>query len=215
MCESPQDLIAGGTESSSVTVEWAMSELLRNSGILRKAMQELDGVTGRLRWVEEKDISNLPYIDGIVKETLRLHPVTPLLTPRMAKEDCKIAGYDIKEGTRALINMWSIGRDPKLWDNPEEFRPERFLGMDIDVYGHDFRFLPFGSGRRICPGYTHGLKVIPTSLANLLLGFNWELVGNFKREDLDMDEIFGLTTPRKNPLKVVAEPRLPPELYYA
>ncbi|KAJ7951500.1 Cytochrome P450 [Quillaja saponaria] len=208
-----QDLIAGGTESSAVTVEWAISEILKKPEIFMKATDELDKVIGRERWVEEKDIDNLPYIDAIVKETMRLHPVAPMLVPRLAREDSIISGYDIPKGTRVLVNVWTIGRDPTLWDNPNEFCPERFIGKDIDVKGQDFELLPFGSGRRMCPGYSLGIKVIQSSLANLLHGFTWSLPGDMKKEDLNMDEIFGLSTPRKIPLLTVAEPRLPLSLY--
>ena len=194
-------------------MEWAISELLRKPEIIEKATEELDKVIGRERWVEEKDIVNLPYIDSIVKETMRLHPVAPMLVPRFSREDSRIAGYDIPKDTRVLVNVWTIGRDPSLWDNPNEFVPERFLGKDIDVKGHDFELLPFGSGRRMCPGYSLGLKVIQSSLANLLHGFTWKLPENMKKEDLDMTEIFGLSTPRKIPLVTVVEPRLPSHLY--
>ncbi|KAF2323576.1 hypothetical protein GH714_036192 [Hevea brasiliensis] len=170
------------TESSAVTVEWALSELLRKPEIFEKATEELDRVIGRERWVEEKDIVNLPFIDAIAKETMRLHPVAPM-------------------------------EDPSIWDNPNEFCPERFLGKGIDVKGQDFELLPFGAGRRMCPGYPLGIKVIQTSLANLLHGFKWKLPGDMKKEDLNMEEIFGLSTPRKFPLLVVAEPRLPSHVY--
>ncbi|KAA0053469.1 hypothetical protein IC582_008290 [Cucumis melo] len=209
-----QDLIAGGTESSAVTVEWAMSELLKKPEIFNKAREELDRVIGRERWVEEKDIINLPYIDAIAKETMRLHPVAPMLVPRMTREDCQIAGYDIVKGTRVFVNVWTIGRDPTVWENPLEFKPERFMGKNIDVKGQDFELLPFGSGRRMCPGYSLGLKVIQSSLANLLHGFTWKLSGDMKNEDLNMDEVFGLSTPKKFPLDVVAEPRLSSSLYF-
>ncbi|XP_050381464.1 trimethyltridecatetraene synthase-like [Argentina anserina] len=208
-----QDLIAGGTESSAVTVEWAMSELLRKPEIFKKATEELDRVIGRERWVEEKDIVNLPFIDAIAKETMRLHPVAPLLVPRLAREDCQVAGYDIPMGTRVLVSVWTIGRDPNLWDNPNEFCPERFVGKDIDVKGQDFELLPFGSGRRMCPGYSLGIKVIQSSLANILHGFRWRLPGGMKERDLNMEEIFGLSTPKKFPLVAVAEPRLPAHVY--
>ncbi|KAF5466363.1 hypothetical protein F2P56_016294 [Juglans regia] len=208
-----QDLIAGGTESSAVTVEWAISELLRKPEIFNKAAEELDRVIGRDRWVEEKDIVNLPYIDAIVKETMRLHPVAPMLVPRLAREDCKIAGYDILKGTRVLVNVWTIGRDPTLWENPDEFCPERFIGKAIDVKGHDFELLPFGAGRRMCPGYSLGLKVIQSSLANLLHGFTWKLPGDMKKEDLNMEEIFGLSTPKKTPLVTIVDTRLPKHVY--
>ncbi|OIW21823.1 hypothetical protein TanjilG_12082 [Lupinus angustifolius] len=208
-----QDLIAGGTESSAVTVEWAITELLRKPELFNKATVELDRVIGRERWVEEKDIVNLPYITAIAKEAMRMHPVAPMLVPRLAREDCKIDGYDIPKGTQVLVNTWTISRDPKIWDNPNEFQPERFIGKSIDVKGHDYELLPFGSGRRMCPGYSLGLKVIQSSLANLLHGFNWRLPGNMKKEELNMDEIYGLSTPKKFPLEAVAEPRLPPHLY--
>jgi len=208
-----QDLIAGGTESSAVTVEWSISELLKKPEVIVKATEELDRVIGRGRWVTEKDMPSLPYVDAIVKETMRLHPVAPLLVPRLAREDTTVAGYDIPTGTRVLVSVWSIGRDPALWDAPEEFMPERFLGSKLDVKGQDYELLPFGSGRRMCPGYSLGLKVIQVSLANLLHGFTWSLPGGMTKEELSMEEIFGLSTPRKFPLEAVVEPKLPAHLY--
>ncbi|KAK9131416.1 hypothetical protein Sjap_011903 [Stephania japonica] len=208
-----QDLIAGGTESSAVTVEWAISEILRRPKVFKKAQEELDRVIGKERWVEEKDMPNLPYIESIMKETMRMHPVAPMLVPRLAREDCKISGYDIPAGTRVLVNVWTIGRDPGLWENPDEFYPERFAGKDIDVKGQSYELLPFGAGRRMCPGYSLGLKVIQSTLANLLHGFEWKLPSNMSENDLDMDEIFGLSTPKKIPLVAVVEPRLPARLY--
>jgi cytochrome P450 len=205
-----QDLIAGGTESSAVTVEWALSELLKKPEVFAKATEELDRVVGRSRWVTEKDIPSLPYVDAIVKETMRLHPVAPMLVPRLSREDTSIGGYDIPAGTRVLVSVWSIGRDPELWDAPEEFMPERFIGSRLDVKGQDYELLPFGSGRRMCPGYSLGLKVIQVSLANLLHGFEWKLPDGV---ELNMEEIFGLSTPRKFPLEAVVEPKLPAHLY--
>ncbi|KAE8658000.1 Kinase superfamily protein [Hibiscus syriacus] len=179
----------------------------------RKSDQELDRVIGRERWVDEKDIPQLPYLDAIMKETMRKHPIAPLLVPHLAMEDCKVAGYDIRKGTRVYVNTWSIGRDPSLWEQPEEFRPERFLGRDIDVKGRSFELLPFGAGRRMCPAYNLGLKMVQLSIANLLQAFNWKLPDNTKVEDLSMEESSGLTTPRKFPLVAVMEPRLPLHLY--
>ncbi|KAJ7951502.1 Cytochrome P450, partial [Quillaja saponaria] len=206
------NLISGGTESSIVNVEWAISELLKKPEIFKKVTDELDRVIGRERWVEEKDIVNLPYLDAVIKESMRLHPAAPMLH-RNAREDCKIAGYDIPKGTRVFVHVWGLGRDPKLWDNPNEFCPERFNGKAIDVKGQNYELLPFGSGRRVCPGYSLGLKMIQLSLANLLHGFTWKLPGDMKKEELDMEEFFGLSTPKKIPLVVVAEPRLPLHLY--
>ncbi|EAZ41669.1 hypothetical protein OsJ_26206 [Oryza sativa Japonica Group] len=147
-----QDLIAGGTESSAVTVEWALSELLKKPEVFAKATEELDRVVGRGRWVTEKDVPSLTYVDAIVKETMRLHPVAPMLVPRLSREDTSVDGYDIPAGTRVLVSVWTIGRDPKLLDAPEEFMPEKVIGNKIDVKGQDFELLPFGSGRRMCPG---------------------------------------------------------------
>lgn len=208
-----QDLIAGGTDTSATTVEWAMSELMKQPHLIEKATEELDIVIGRERWVEEKDIAQLHYIDAIMKEAMRMHPVAVMLAPHLALEDCNVAGYDICKGTWVFINTWSMGRDPSRWNAPEEFNPDRFLGKAIDVKGQNFELLPFGSGRRMCPGYSLGLKMIRSSLANLLHGFNWKLPDNATTEDLSMEEVFGLATPRKFPLVAVLEPRLPLHLY--
>ncbi|KAK9101546.1 hypothetical protein Scep_024976 [Stephania cephalantha] len=207
------ELIGGGTESSTVTIEWAMSELMKKPEILKKAQEELDKVIGKERWVEEKDMQNLPYIQAITKETMRMHPVAPLLVPRLAREHVKISDYDIPVGTQVIVNVWAIGRDPMSWNEPNEFRPERFLGKVVDVKGQHFELLPFGAGRRMCPGYLLGLKVIQSTLANLIHGFEWKLAGGMSEEGLDMEEIFGLSTPRKLPLNVIVEPRLPTHLY--
>ncbi|KAK8524772.1 hypothetical protein V6N12_029627 [Hibiscus sabdariffa] len=180
---------------------------------LAKATEELDSVIGKERWVEEKDIANLPCIDSIAKETMRLHPIAPLLTPHVARRNCQIAGYDVPKGTTAFVSVWTIGRDPSLWDNPNEFWPDRFLGKTVDIKGHDFELFPFGAGRRMCPGYPLGIKVIQASLGNVLHGFTWKLPDNVSNHHLNMEEIFGLSTPKKYPLQAVAEPRLPLHMY--
>ncbi|OEL38936.1 Flavonoid 3'-monooxygenase [Dichanthelium oligosanthes] len=212
IASTARDVVAGGTESAAVIVEWAISELLKNPKF-SKATEELDGVIGRGRWVTEKDIARLPYIDAIVKETMRLHMVVPLLSPRLSREDASVCGYDIPAGTRVLVNAWTISRDPALWDAPEEFRPERFVGSEIDVKGQDFELLPFGSGRRMCPGYSLGLKVIQVTLANLLHGFAWRLPDGMAKEELSMEVVFGLSTPLKLALQTVVERKLPVHLY--
>ncbi|XP_059432969.1 trimethyltridecatetraene synthase-like [Corylus avellana] len=208
-----QDLVAGGTDTSATTVEWGMSELLKKPHLIKKATEELDRVIGKDRWVEEKDIPQLPYIDAIMKETMRKHPAAVLLAPHLALEDCNVDGYDIRKGTRVFINAWGMGRDPSIWDAPEDFNPERFLGNAIDVKGHNFELLPFGSGRRMCPGYSLGLKMISSSLANMLHGFEWNLPDNTEAGELSMEELYGLATPRKVPLVAVMKPRLPLHLY--
>jgi cytochrome P450 len=190
-----------------------MSEVLKNPAILAKATEELDTIVGVGRLVTEGDIPHLPYIHAIMKETMRMHPVVPLLVPRMSREDASVAGYDVPAGTRVLVNTWTIGHDPSVWDSPDEFRPERFVGSGIDVKGRDFELLPFGSGRRMCPGYNLGLKVIQLTLANLLHAFSWCLPDGVTAGELSMEEIFGLTMPRKIPLLAVVKPRLPDHLY--
>ncbi|KAG5530764.1 hypothetical protein RHGRI_025664 [Rhododendron griersonianum] len=215
LAEDPnlEDPILGGTDTSAITVEWAISELLKQPRLLRKATEELDRVIGRDRWVEEDDIQNLPYICAIAKETMRFHPVGALLAPHLSIEDCKIAGYDISKGTTVFVNTWGIGRDPRYWEEPEKFLPEQFFGKDIDVKGHHFELLPFGSGRRMCPAYRLGLMLIQSTLANLVHGFKWGLPDNVKPEDVDMEEEYGLSTHRKNPIVAVVEPRLSAHLY--
>ncbi|CAL4922771.1 unnamed protein product [Urochloa decumbens] len=208
------DLIVGGTDTSSVTIEWAMSELLRNPDALTKAAEELDRVIGRERLVTEQDIPNLPYMEAVVKEAMRLHPVTPLLAPRMSREDASTGDYDVPSGTLVFVNVWAIGRDPVVWgDAADEFRPERFVGSSLDVKGQDFELLPFGSGRRMCPGIGLGLKMVQLVLANLLHAFAWRLPDGMVKEELSMEEKFGLSMPRMVPLEAVAEPRLPAHLY--
>ncbi|KAK4490016.1 hypothetical protein RD792_000670 [Penstemon davidsonii] len=143
-----QNLLVGGTDTSATTVEWTIHELIKQPRIIQKAKEELDRVIGRNRWVEENDFSQLPYIEAIIKESFRLHPLATFLAPHYAIEDCNVAGYDISKGTTILINTWSIGRDPNSWSEPEKFLPERFLGKEIDILGSNFALLPFGSGRR-------------------------------------------------------------------
>lgn len=209
------DIIAGGTESSAVTMEWAMSELLRRPDALAAATDELDRVVGRDRWVTERDLPHLPYIDAVVKETMRLHPVGPLLVPHLAREDTMVAGYDVPAGARVLVNVWAIARDPASWpDQPQEFRPERFARISaVDVRGQHFELLPFGAGRRMCPAYNLAMKVVAGGLANLLHGFAWRLPDGVSPVDVSMEELVGLSTRRKVPLVAVAEPRLPAHLY--
>ncbi|PAN09541.1 hypothetical protein PAHAL_2G032400 [Panicum hallii] len=216
-----QDIIAGGTESSAVTIEWAMSELLRHPEAMAAATDELDRVVGRGRWVTERDLPDLPYIDAVVKETMRLHPVGPLLVPHQAREDTVVAGYDVPAGARVLVNAWAIARDPASWpDAPGAFRPERFLGgggggAGVDACGAHFELLPFGAGRRMCPAYGLAVKVVAAGVANLVHGFAWRLPEGVAPEDVSMEEHFGLSTRRKVPLVAVAEPRLPAHLYAA
>nr|GMD72743.1 cytochrome P450 71A1-like [Ipomoea batatas] len=207
------DMLAGGTDTAAASVEWAFQELLRKPLIIKRATEELDRAIGRERWVEERDFSQLPYMEAIIKETFRLHPLCTLLPPHYSMEDCNVAGYEVPSGTTVLVNLWSIGRNPKYWDKADEFFPERFLDRDVDINGQDFALLPFGSGRRRCPGYSLGMKVVRTTLANLLHGFNWKLAEDMRPENISMEEVYGLTTHPKFPLSFNIDPRLPTHLY--
>ncbi|PIA38390.1 hypothetical protein AQUCO_02800233v1 [Aquilegia coerulea] len=199
------DLFAG-TDTSASTTEWALSELINHPDIFEKARAEIDYVVGKNRLVEESDIQNLPYLQAIVKETLRLHPTGPLVV-RKSSEDCRVGEYDIPKNTRLFVNVWAIGRDPKHWENPLEFRPTRFTtGDKIDVRGQQFQFLPFGSGKRGCPGVTLALQVVQTTLASLIQCFEFRMEDG-KSATLDMTEGPGLTLPRANPLLCVPNAR--------
>lgn len=157
-----QSLILGGNDTTVVTLTWALSLLLNNHHVLKKAQDELSIHVGNNRQVEESDIKNLIYLQAIVKETLRLYPALPLSAPREAMEDCTIDGFHILAGTRLIVNLWKMHRDPSIWANPSEFIPERFLNenANLEVKGQDFEFLPFGSGRRKCPGISFALQVL-------------------------------------------------------
>uniref|UniRef100_A0A0E0NYX5 trimethyltridecatetraene synthase n=1 Tax=Oryza rufipogon TaxID=4529 RepID=A0A0E0NYX5_ORYRU len=215
------DIIAGGTESSAVAMEWAMAELLRRPDAMAAATDELDRVVGTARWVTERDIPDLPYVDAVVKEALRLHPVGPLLVPHHAMEDTVVAGgYVVPAGARVLVNAWAIARDPASWpDRPDAFLPERFLpgggaaAAGLDVRGQHYELLPFGSGRRVCPATNLAMKMVALGVASLVQGFAWRLPDGVAAEDVSMEELVGLSTRRKVPLVAVAEPRLPAHLY--
>ncbi|KAF8405102.1 hypothetical protein HHK36_010000 [Tetracentron sinense] len=205
-------LIVGGTDTTMVTLTWALSLLLNNRHVLRKAMDELNVYVGKDRNVEESDIKNLVYLQAIVKETLRLYPAGPLSGPRLAREDCTVAGYHVREGTRLIVNLWKIQQDPRTWSDPTEFQPERFLTthMNMDVRGQHFEFFPFGSGRRACPGISFAIQVVHLALARLLHAFE---IATPSDAHVDMSESPGLTNLKATPLEVLLTPRLPSELY--
>ncbi|XP_013635994.1 PREDICTED: cytochrome P450 76C2-like isoform X2 [Brassica oleracea var. oleracea] len=197
------DLFGAGTDTNSSTVEWAMSELLRSPKTMAKAQAEINRVLGQKGFVEESDISELPYLQAVVKEVFRLHPAAPLLVPRKAESDVGVLGFMVPKDTQVLVNVWAIGRDPSVWENPTRFEPERFLGKETDVRGRDYELTPFGAGRRICPGLPLAVKIVPLMLASLLYSFDWKLPNGVTSEDLDMDETFGLTLHKTNPLHAV------------
>ena len=203
------DMLVGGIGSSSTTIEWVFSELLRHPRVMKKLQQELENVVTKDRMVEEKDLENLCYLNMVVKEVFRLHPIGPFLVPHESREDITIEGYFIPKRSTVLVNTWAIGRDPDIWsDNVEEFFPERFMNNDINFQGHDFELIPFGSGRRGCPGIQLSMVTIGLVLAQLLHCFNWELPDGMSSDDLDMKENFGLTMTRVNHLCAIPTYRL-------
>ncbi|CAI9110096.1 OLC1v1010062C2 [Oldenlandia corymbosa var. corymbosa] len=200
------DLFAAGTDTTSSTLEWAMAELLRNPHILNKAQTELAEVVGRGKQIKETDLPRLPYLQCIVKETFRIHPAVPLLIPHKVERDVELFGYIVPKGSQVLVNSWAIGRDETIWEDPLAFKPERFSGSQVDVKGQDFELIPFGAGRRICPGMSLALRTIPTVLGSLLNMFDWELEGGIEPEALDMAENFGITLQKALPLRAVPIP---------
>ncbi len=210
-----QETILAGTDTTATTTEWAMAELLKHPQFAQKAQEELDDVVGFERVVDESDIPQLKYLQAIVKETFRLHPPAPLLLPHENIEGHEVGGYHIPPKTRVYVNVWAIHRDSSIYENPLEFNPERFVGSNIDFKGKDFQLLPFGSGRRVCPGFPFGLITVQMELARILHSFTLRLPKGESLEDIDMSEVFSLTTPKAIPLHVVATARLPLHLYVA
>ena len=170
-----QDIFTGGTETSSTTVEWAMSEMIRNPNVMATAQNEIRKAFMGMKTIEETDVEKLPYLKLVIKETLRLHPPIPLLVPRECREECEIDGYVIPIKTRVMVNAWAIGRDPKYWDDAESFKPERFENHPVDFTGNNFEYLLFGARRRICLGISFGLANVELPLALLLYCFDWPL----------------------------------------
>ena len=199
-------MFAGGSDTIYTTLEWAMTELLRHPKVMKELQNEVRGI-GKGQQITENDLEKMHYLKAIIKETLRLHPSVPLLFPRESTEDVKIMGFDIPTGTMVLVNAWAIGRDPMFWDEPNEFHPERFLNTNIDFKGQFFQFIPFGAGRRGCPGISYATTIIELLLANFMNRFEWKLPGGMRAEDLDITEHPGISIHRKFPLIVVATPR--------
>ncbi|KAA0055280.1 cytochrome P450 71A1-like [Cucumis melo var. makuwa] len=200
------DMFAAGTDTTFIALDWGMTELITHPNAMKRAQSEIRRVVGDRRNVTESDLLEMPYLKAVVKEVLRLHPPAPVLVPRETTEDVRIEGYDIPAKTRVFVNAWGIGRDPESWKDPETFEPERFLGSEVDYGGLDFEFIPFGAGRRICPGITMGIATIELALAQILHSFDWELPNGIEAKDLDMTEVFGITMHRKAHLEAVPKP---------
>ncbi|KAI5334247.1 hypothetical protein L3X38_024380 [Prunus dulcis] len=204
------DIFGAGSETSATAVDWAMSEMIKNPRIMKIAQDEVREVFNTKGRVDETCIREMKYLNSVIKETLRLHPPAPLLLPRECRESCEINGYEIPVRTKVIVNGWAIGRDPNYWTEPEIFYPERFLDSSIDYKGTNFEYIPFGAGRRICPGISYGLANVELPLAFLLYHFDWKLPNGKNHEDLDMTEAFGITVRRKEDLHLIPIPYHPP-----
>ncbi|OVA07650.1 Cytochrome P450 [Macleaya cordata] len=201
------DIFVAGTDTTSTTLEWTMTETMHNPEIMRKVQEELDEVVGMDNMVEESNLSKLHYLDAVVKETFRLHPVVPLAVPHCPSSSCIVGGYLVPKGARVLFNVWAIHRDPEAWDNPLVFRPERFLTdpKKYDYSGNNFNYLAFGSGRRICAGIPLAERMLRYVLASLLHSFEWRLP---EGTQLDLTERFGFVLKKSTPLVAIPTPRL-------
>ncbi|MBA0802735.1 hypothetical protein Gohar_013009 [Gossypium harknessii] len=208
-------LIIAGIDTTAIAMTWILSNLMNNRHALKRAQQELDLKIGRDRWAEDSDMEKLNYLQAIIKETFRLYPPVPMLMPHVLREDCCVSGYHIPQGTRLFVNAWKLHRDPRVWSNPEEFEPERFLmsHRNVDVLGLNFELTPFGSGRRSCPGIKWTLQAVHLTMARLLQGFDLTTPLD---APVDMTEAQGAsaTMPKATPLELVLTPRLPPHLYH-
>ncbi|KAM4107454.1 hypothetical protein ACB094_04G146200 [Castanea mollissima] len=201
-----RDMFAAGTDTTYTVLEWATSEFLRHPRVMKKLQSEVRGIAKDKPYITENDLEEMHYLKAVIKETLRLYPPIQLLVPRESTQDIKIKGHDIAAGTMVITNAWAIAKHPSLWDNPTESQPERFLNSTIDFKGHDFQLIPFGAGRRGCPGITFAMATNDLLFANLVHKFDWALPDGAKGEDLDMTECSGLTIHRKVPLLAVATP---------
>nr|AFK44619.1 unknown [Lotus japonicus] len=200
----PEDLFVAGIDTTSSTVEWAMAELLRNPNKLAKAKEELCEVVGEDAPLEESHISKLPYLQAVVKETFRLHPPAPFLLPHKCDEVVNISGFQVPKDAQVFVNVWAMGRDPTIWENPNMFEPERFLKCEINFKGNNFELIPFGAGKRICPGLPLAHRSVHLMVAFLLHNFEWKLADGLTPENMNMVEHFGLTLKKMQPLRVQA-----------
>ncbi|XP_027061898.1 tabersonine 6,7-epoxidase-like [Coffea arabica] len=200
------DVFGAGSETSSTAIEWAISEMIRNPETMKRAQYEVRNFYNDKGDVDESRLHELKYLHAIIKEALRLHPSAPLLLPRECGEECKINGYDIPAKAQIIVNAWAISRDPLYWSEAEKFNPSRFLDSEIDYKGNNFEYIPFGAGRRICPGISYSQAVVQLVLAQLLFHFDWKLPGDLKPEELDMADNLGVTIRRKNDLHLIPIP---------
>lgn len=204
------NVMIGGTETTTTLIEWAMTEIIKNHEVMKRIQEELAEIVGINNIVEEHHLLKLQYLDATIKETFRLHPVGPLLIPRCPSQDCVVGGYTIPKGCNVFLNVWAIHRDPRYWDNPLDFNPERFLSYEradkFDYTGNNMKFMPFGSGRRVCPGIPLAQKMQMFILASLLHSFDWRLP---EGEEHDLSEKFGISLKKRKPLIAIPSQRFP------
>ncbi|CAI9786743.1 unnamed protein product [Fraxinus pennsylvanica] len=199
------EMIFRGTDTVAILLEWILARMVLHPDIQAKAQFELDTMVGTNRTVTDSDLSELPYLLAIVKETLRVHPPGPLLSwARLAIHDTHVGHHFVPAGTTAMVNMWAITHDEKVWSEPNAFHPERFLDEDVAIMGSDLRLAPFGSGRRVCPGKTMGLATVHLWLAQMLQKFRWVASDN----GVDLAECLNLSMEMKQPLVCKAIPRI-------
>ncbi|KAM3346585.1 hypothetical protein ACQJBY_020887 [Aegilops geniculata] len=207
------DVFFGAIDTSANALEFTLAELMKKPHLMVKLQDEVRGIVPQgQEIISETDMNNMTYLRAVIKESLRLHPLAPLLAPHLAMADCIIDGYTVPAGTRVVVNAWAIGRDPSSWEYAEEFIPERFTdegsSMHVNFKGNDFQFLPFGAGRRMGPGMNLGIANVELMLANLVCHFDWELPPRVERKDIDMTEVFGLTVRRKEKLLLIPKSRM-------
>ncbi|MBA0867147.1 hypothetical protein Goshw_027652 [Gossypium schwendimanii] len=205
-------LVLAAEDTTAVTLTWVLSLLLNNRDALNKVVNELDIHVGNNRLVEESDMKNLIYLQAVIKETMRLYPAAPLSLIHAATEDCRVSGYQVAAGTWLITNLYKLHRDPGIWSDPEEFRPERFMTTHkhVDVKGQNFELIPFSSGRRMCPGVSFALQVLHLTVANLLHQFDFATPLD---EAVDMRQGSALTIFKATPLEVLITPRIPASVY--
>ncbi|KAF5772935.1 Germacrene A hydroxylase [Helianthus annuus] len=198
-----QDMFGAGTDTSSATVEWVISELIRCPRAMEKVQTEVRQAVNGKEKIKEDDIQDLPYLNLVIRETLRLHPPLPLVLPRECRQPMNLAGYDVANKTKLIVNVFAINRDPEYWKDAESFIPERFENSNTTIMGADYEYLPFGAGRRMCPGSALGLANVQLPLANILYYFKWKLPNGSSHGQLDMTESFGAMVQRKTQLMLV------------
>ncbi|KAI7756481.1 hypothetical protein M8C21_031043 [Ambrosia artemisiifolia] len=201
------DMFSGGTDTTFASIEWALSELIRHPQAMKRLQQEVMEVAKGRSMITEDDIDSMPFLKAVLKETLRLHTILPLLLPHESMDDVKVLGYDLKKGTQVMINSWAIARDPSIWEDADMFMPERFLNSCVDFKGFHYELLPFGSGRRGCPGMHFAVSITELVLANLVYKFDFALPNGVRAEELDMTELAGLLVRKKDPLLLVPTAR--------